>query len=158
MHGRRVSVVALGVIVTAGLTGGCSASKKTSSPAATASAATPAAQSARPAATPSASVGTEYLAAIAPVDKLRDEYEASKGTPARATVAPLFAASLRAFDVVAAKLPTTGRTETDLQTMIRYDQIVATEVSANDLTVSNVDRDDAAHAAVRADLGLPPAS
>jgi hypothetical protein len=153
MHGRQVGAAGVGVLVTVALVGGCSASKKTSSPAATS-----AASSAHAAATPSASVGAEYLIAIAPVDKLRDEYEASKGTPARAAIAPPFAASLRAFDDVAAKWQMTGRTETDLQTMIRYDQIVATEVSANDLTVSNVDRDDAAHAAVRADLGLPPAS
>ena len=106
---------------------------------------------------PSADLGAQYLAAIAPVDKLRDEYEASKGTPARATITPLFAASLRAFDAAAGKWPTSGRTETDLQTMISYDQIVANEVTANDLTLSNVDRDDAAHAVVRADLKLPPA-
>ena len=47
--------------------------------------------------------------------------------------------------------------ETDLPIMIRDDQTVASEVTANDLTVANVDRDDAAHATVRADLGLPPA-
>jgi hypothetical protein len=41
--------------------------------------------------------------------------------------------------------------------MISYDQLVASEVSANDLTASNVNRDNAAHATVRADLGLPPA-
>ena len=87
---------------------------------------------------------------------LRDECEASKGTPARASIAPPFAASLRTFDAVVAKWPTSGRTETDLQTMISYDQLVSSEVSANDLTTSNVNRD-AAHATVRADLGLPPA-
>jgi len=41
--------------------------------------------------------------------------------------------------------------------MISYGQLAASEVSANDLTESNVNREDAAHATVRADLGLPPA-
>jgi hypothetical protein len=144
MRGKHIGVVAVGVTIALGLTSGCSASKKTST-------------TAGAAATPSATIGAEYLAAIAPVDKLRDEYEASKGTSARATIAPLFAASLRTFDAVAAKLPTSGRTETDIQTMISDDQLVASEVTANDLTLPNVDRDNAAHAVVRADLGLPPA-
>jgi len=160
MHGKHIGAAAVGVSVVLALVSGCSASKKTSATATAAPSTTPSATAvaAAPSATPPASIDAEYLAAIAPVDKLRDEYEASKGTPARATIAPPFAASLRAFDTVAAKWPTTGRTETDLQAMIHYDQIVAAEVSANDLTLSNVDRDDAAHAAVRADLGLPPAS
>jgi hypothetical protein len=150
-----VTVGAFGALVALALVSGCSTSKKPSAAAATP---TTAATTATAAATASAAViRAEYLAAIAPVDKLRDEYEASKGTPARASIAPPFAASLRTFDAVVAKWPTSGRTETDLQTMISYDQLVASEVSANDLTVPNVNRDDAAHATVRADLGLPPA-
>lgn len=152
MHGKDVGAAAAGLSVVPALTGGCSArSKKTAT-----TASTPATASFAP--TSSVTVGSQYLAAIAPVDKRRDEYEASNGTRARATIAPPFAASLRAFEAVAAQWSTSGRTATGLQTMIRYDQMVATEVSANDLTLSNVDRDDAAHAAVRADLGLPPAS
>jgi hypothetical protein len=143
----HVAALAVGASVALALVG-CSASKKAS--ATITAAPTPSAQ-------PSATTRANYLAAIAPVDVLRDEYEASKGTPARATIAPKFAASLRTFDAVVAKWPTTGRTETDLQTMISYDQLVASEVTANDLTVANVNRDDAAHAVVRADLGLPPA-
>jgi hypothetical protein len=155
MHGVRVPAVA--AFVTLALASGCSTSKKP----AVAAAATPttaAAVAPTVAATVSAAeIRAEYLAAIAPVDKLRDEYEVSKGTSARASIAPAFAASLRTFDAVVAKWPTSGRTETDLQTMISYDQLVASEVSANDLTEANVNRDDAAHATVRADLGLPPA-
>lgn len=162
MHGKHIGAVVAGVAVTVALAGGCSASKKAAATSATTGAAAPTGTPTSATATtatnpPSGNVGAEYLAAIAPVDKLRDEYEASKGTPARATIAPLFAASLRSFDAVAAKLPTSGRTETDLQTMISDDQLVASQVSANDLTLSNVDRDNAAHAVVRADLGLPPA-
>jgi hypothetical protein len=142
VHGKRIGTVAVGVSFALVLVGGCSGSSKKTSGAA---------------ATPSANIRAEYVAAIAPVDKLRDEYEASKGTSARATIAPPFAASLRTFDAVAAKWPTGGRTETDLQAMISYDQLVASEVTGNDLTLANVNRDDAAHAVVRADLGLPPA-
>jgi hypothetical protein len=148
-----VTVGAFGALVALALVSGCSTSKKPSAAAATP---TTAATTATAAVTAS-EIRAEYLAAIAPVDKLRDEYEASKGTPARAAIASPFAASLRTFDAVVAKWPTSGRTETDLQTMMSYDQLVASEVSANDLTESNVDRDDAAHATVRADLGLPPA-
>jgi hypothetical protein len=153
-----VRVGAVGTFVGLALVSGCSTTKKTSAAVATPTAAATTATAAAVAPTAStAQIRAEYLAAIAPVDKLRDEYEASKGTPARASIAPPFAASLRTFDAVVATWPTSGRTETDLQTMISYDQLVATEVAANDLTVSNVDRDDAAHATVRADLGLPPA-
>jgi hypothetical protein len=156
MNGLRVGAV--GTLVALVVVSGCSTSKKTSAAVATptAAATTTTAAAVAPTAS-SAQIRTEYLAAIAPVDKLRDEYEASKGTAARASVAPPFAASLRTFDAVVAKWPTSGRTETDLQTMISYDQLVATEVTANDLTESNVNRDNAAHATVRADLGLPPA-
>jgi hypothetical protein len=171
MQGKQLGVVTVGAFVALALVGGCSGSKKTPATAGGGALATPSATSTTAAVTPGASatpsagasatssgnIGREYLAAIAPVDTLRDEYEASKGKPTRATIAPQFAASLRAFDVVAAKLPTSGRTESDMKTMISDDQTVANEVSANDLTVSNVDRDDSAHAVVRSDLGLPPA-
>jgi uncharacterized protein YcfL len=172
MHGKYMRAIAAGAFVTLALVSGCSASKKTpattgggalatasatSSATASAKVAAATATTAPAAATPSASIAAAYLAAIAPVDKLRDEYEASKGKPSRATIGPAFAASLRAFDAVAARLPATGRTEADLQKMVSDDQAVATEVTANNLTVPTVDRDDAAHAVVRADLGLPPA-
>ena len=149
MHRTHLAAFVFVASVTLALAG-CSASKKSSTAATTAGTTYLSAQ-------PSATTRADYLAAIAPVDKLRDEYEASKGTPARTTIAPQFAASLRTFDAVVAKWPTTGRTETDLQTMISDDQLVATEVTANNLTVASVNRDDAAHAVVRADLGLPPA-
>ncbi len=162
MRRVRVEAVTFGaVVVVLALVSGCSTSKKPSAATGTpttgpTTATTTAAASAAPTAS-AAEIRAEYLAAIAPVDKLRDEYEASKGTPARASIAAPFAASLRTFDAVVAKWPTSGRIETDLQTMISYDQLVASEVTANDLTESNVNRDDAAHATVRADLGLPPA-
>jgi hypothetical protein len=168
MHGKDIGAVAAAAALAAvALLGACSASKKSAASATTAAtasaSATKSASAAASTATsagaaaPSSAIDTEYAAAIAPVDKLRDEYEASKGTPRRAAIAPAFAASLRAFDAAAAKWPASGRTETDIQTMIGDDQTVASEVTANDLTVVNVDRDDAAHATVRADLGLPPA-
>jgi hypothetical protein len=156
MH--RVGAVTVGALAVLALVTGCSTSKKTAGVAATPTTAATTATTVTAAATASTGqIRTEYLAAIAPVDSLRDQYEASKGTPARASIATPFAASLRTFDAVVAKWPTSGRTETDLQTMISYDQLVASEVSANDLTQANVNRDDAAHATVRADLGLPPA-
>lgn len=156
MH--RVGGVTAGALLVLVLVSGCSTSKKPPAAVTTPTAAATTASAAAAATTASASeIRAEYLAAIAPVDILRDEYEASKGTPTRAAIASPFAASLRTFDAVVAKWPTSGRTETDLQTMISYDQLVASEVSANDLTESNVNRDDAAHATVRADLGLPPA-
>ena len=157
MHGRRVGVVTLGALVALALVSGCSTNKKSSGAATPTAAATTVAAPTAAATASAAQIRAEYGAAIAPVDKLRDEYEASKGTAARASVAPAFAASLRTFDAVVAKWPTSGRIETDLQTMVSDDQLVASEVTANDLTSSNVNRDDAAHATVRADLGLPPA-
>ena len=102
MNRKHIGTLVVGVIVALGLMSGCSASKKTSTTAVAAAATnTSATSTAGAAGTPSANVGAVYLAAIAPVDKLRDEYEASKGTPARATIAPLFAASLRTFDAAA---------------------------------------------------------
>jgi hypothetical protein len=154
--------VAAAALAAVAMLSACSASKK-NAPSATTTSAPPSASAAASTATsagaaaPSSAIDAEYTAAIAPVDKLRDEYEASKGTPGRAAIAPAFAASLRAFDAVAAKWPTSGSTGTAIQAMIRDDQTVASEVMANDLTMSSVDRDDAAHATVRADLGLPPA-